>query len=356
MFFKTSDGSFLDSNGKVLYFSTERFIKDICEGDCCFICGISRSETDFNDEHVLPKWILRKYNLYKQSITLPNETKFRYDKYVLPCCKQCNSLMGKKIEEPIRNLITQGFEAVAHHIEKKGSWLFFVWLSLIFLKTHLKGKSLRYYRDRRQEDYTLFDTYNWEELHHIHCVARSFYTGCKIDPGVMGSFLAISAKMDSAYQDFDYLDLHDSKTLLLRVSDVCFITVLNDSHCSLIPFSNYLQHLSGGMSPLQLREVAAHLAFINLNLKERPEFFTMVDLCKERHLMSAKYTDFVELNDYEPNKFGEILNFCCKEFLNICNDENIEQIKQEVKQGNRTFLFDEDGEFNTNSFVTKNLK
>ena len=207
MFFKTKDGSFLDSDGKVLYFSTERFIRDICEGDCCFICGISRSEANFNDEHVLPKWILRKCDLYKQSITLPNRTPFRYDKYTLPCCIECNSLMGKKIEEPIRNLIAQGFEAVTQHIEREGAWLFFVWLSLIFLKTHLKGKNLRYHRDRRQEDYKLFDTYNWEELHHIHCVARSFYTGCEIDPKIMGSFLTIPAKMGSNYQDFDYLGL-----------------------------------------------------------------------------------------------------------------------------------------------------
>ena len=352
MFSKTNDGSFIDSNGKILYFSTERFIRDICEGDCCFICGISRSEADFNDEHVLPKWILRKYNLYKQFITLPNETKLRYDQYVLPCCKHCNSLMGKKIEEPIRNLISQGFEAVAQHIETKGYWLFFVWLSLIFFKTHLKGKSLRYHRDRRQENYTLFDTYNWTELHHIHCVARSFYTGCEIDPRVRGSLLAISAKIDNHYQDFDYLDLHDSKTVLLRISDICFITVLNDSCCSLIPFSNYLQRLSGGMSPLQLREVAAHLAFINLNLKKRPEFFTMVDLYREQHLMSVKSPNFIELDDYEKSEFGEILNFCCKNFLSACNDENIEQIKRKVKQGKLTFLFDEHGNFNNNSFIS----
>ncbi|MDJ0575606.1 MAG: hypothetical protein QNJ65_10625 [Xenococcaceae cyanobacterium MO_234.B1] len=354
MFTKTSDGSFLDSNGKVLYFSTERFIKDICEGDCCSICGISRSETDFNDEHVLPKWILRKYDLYKQFITLPNESKFRYDQYVLPCCKQCNSLMGEKIEQPVRNLITQGFEAVIQHIEKEGHWLFFVWLSLIFLKTHLKGKNLRYHRDRRQEDYTLFDTYNWQELHHIHCVARSFYTECAIDSKVMGSFLAIPAKIGNNYQDFDYLDLHDSKTLLLRVSDVCFITVFNDSQNSLVAFKNFLERLSGEMSPLQLREVVAHLAFINLHLKERPEFFTMVNLYKQQQVMSAKCPIFVDLDGYESIDFGEILYFCCKEFLSACNDKDIEQIKEQVKQGKLTFLFDRYGNFNTNSLVPKN--
>ena len=78
----------------------------------------------------------------------------------------------------------------------------------------------------------------------------------------------------------------------------------------------------------------------------------MVDLHRKKHKMSAKCSDFVELDDYEQSEFGEILNFCCKEFLNVCNDENLEQIKEEVKQGKRTFLFDENGNFNTNSFVS----
>jgi hypothetical protein len=31
---QTKDGSIINDNGKVLYFSVERFIRDICEGDC----------------------------------------------------------------------------------------------------------------------------------------------------------------------------------------------------------------------------------------------------------------------------------------------------------------------------------
>lgn len=70
--------------------------------------------------------------------------------------------------------------------------------------------------------------------------------------------------------------------------------------------------------------------------------------------MSSKSNDFVELYNYEQSEFGEILNFCCKEFLSACNDNNIEQIKDQVKQGKLTFLFDEEGNFNTNSFMPIN--
>ena len=44
MWSKTADGSFVDANGQVIFFSTQRFVKDICLGDCCFICGANPND------------------------------------------------------------------------------------------------------------------------------------------------------------------------------------------------------------------------------------------------------------------------------------------------------------------------
>jgi hypothetical protein len=65
----TPDGSVVDENGKVLVFSTKRFIEDICLGDCCFICGAKPDEKPFNNEHILPDWVLRRYDLFARTIT-----------------------------------------------------------------------------------------------------------------------------------------------------------------------------------------------------------------------------------------------------------------------------------------------
>jgi hypothetical protein len=78
MFIQTHDGSVLDRHGRVLYFSLERFIADIARGDCCFICGASPHDAAFNDEHVMPDWILRRYKLHDKSIGLPNEAGMKY--------------------------------------------------------------------------------------------------------------------------------------------------------------------------------------------------------------------------------------------------------------------------------------
>jgi hypothetical protein len=64
--------SVLDESGKVILFSEERFVRDIALGDCCFICGAAPGQVEFNDEHVLPEWLLRRYDLFSRRITLPN--------------------------------------------------------------------------------------------------------------------------------------------------------------------------------------------------------------------------------------------------------------------------------------------
>jgi hypothetical protein len=38
MTYITQDGSIIDRAGKVIFFSTQRFVDDICLGNC-FICG-----------------------------------------------------------------------------------------------------------------------------------------------------------------------------------------------------------------------------------------------------------------------------------------------------------------------------
>ena len=74
-FLVNKDGSVEDTDGNIVFFSMERFVSDICEGNCCFMCGASPNEKEFNEEHIIPKWLLRKLDIFGLSITLPNNAK-----------------------------------------------------------------------------------------------------------------------------------------------------------------------------------------------------------------------------------------------------------------------------------------
>lgn len=120
MWVRCQDDTIVDLTGRVVYFSLERFVRDICLGECCFICGVSAADALFNDEHVLPRWLLRRYDLFALTVTLPNGTSLRYDRYTVPCCEACNTLMGRVIEEPVRALVEGGYDAIEVHKERNG--------------------------------------------------------------------------------------------------------------------------------------------------------------------------------------------------------------------------------------------
>ena len=77
MLFQTPDESVLDSKGRVIYFTLKRFITNIAKGNHCLLCGASPEVVPFNNEHILPDWILKRYRLHSRLITLPNGTSFK---------------------------------------------------------------------------------------------------------------------------------------------------------------------------------------------------------------------------------------------------------------------------------------
>ena len=228
MWTRTEDGSVIDARGKVIFFSAERFVRDICLGSCCFICGARPEDQKFNNEHILPEWLLRRFDLFSRTITLPNEGTVQYGRYTVPCCAECNSLMGRAIEEPISRVVEGGAKAINDYVSGGHLLNMFVWMGLIYLKTHLKDRAHRVHLDARKGTEKIADEYEWEHLHHIHCIIRCFYTGCSAEVEALGSFLAFPVKRNATLDRFDFADLYLAQTMLLRLNDVGIVTVFDD--------------------------------------------------------------------------------------------------------------------------------
>ena len=97
---------------KLIFIGIEEFKKEIIQKKKCFICGAPQKKKGnknegakiFNDEHIIPNWVIKRCNLSRKKITLPNETKLLYTKYTIPCCEECNSKLGRVIEKPVSRL------------------------------------------------------------------------------------------------------------------------------------------------------------------------------------------------------------------------------------------------------------
>jgi hypothetical protein len=217
MWTKTADGSVLDSAGNVIVFSIERFIQDVCLGESCFLCGANAESKTFNDEHVLPEWLLRYCGLFDSEIILPNEGRVRYDRYKVPCCAECNELMGSLLERPISDAIKGGYNHLSDWIMRGGGFKVFVWMVLIFFKTHLRDRTHRLQLDARRGAAKISGEYDWKALHHLHSLVRGFHINSVIDERAMGSFLILPVMVSDLVDRFDFGDLLIPQTMFVRI-------------------------------------------------------------------------------------------------------------------------------------------
>jgi len=137
----TETGTIILDENKILHFGIDDFIQKICIEDNCFLCGAEKNEKEFNDEHIIPKWILRKHKLFNKNITLPNKITYRYSKYTIPCCKECNVLLGNKLENIICDAFSKDYQYFVKCLEKNYPCIsLFLYLACTdFLKNTLKG-------------------------------------------------------------------------------------------------------------------------------------------------------------------------------------------------------------------------
>lgn len=344
----TPDGSVLDRDGRVIFFSLERFISDIVEGDCCFICGAERSAVSFNDEHVIPDWILRRFELHRRQIQIPNESLLRYGSLTVPCCVDCNTQMGELFEEPMSALFASGFEAVSRELKNHGPWTLFSWMALILLKTHLKDTYLRYHLDQRKGDLKIGELHSWKDLHHLHCVARSFHSGAGMKREVLGSLVVLPAKVRPHFDGFDFVDLSAAQTMLLTIGEVAVIVVFNDSQYSLSVVAEVdLPKIGGSLSPVQLRELASKFASINLLTEPRTRFASEFERSSGEYVITADRPNQVQLRAWDNELFGRIMYSLTKDFLESI--PNKEEIGSLVKSGRYTFLTTPSGTFDFDS-------
>jgi hypothetical protein len=343
----SEEGSVVDDDGRVIFFSTDRFIKDIVEGDCCFICGRTPEAAPFNDEHVIPDWLLRRFGLHAEQLELPNSAGVPYGELKVPCCADCNSGMSEVFEKPISRLLSSGYKGIADELKRSGPWLLFSWMALLFFKAHYKNKFLRYHLDERMDEFKISETHSWEELFHVHCIARAWYTSAVIRSEVLGTLIVLPAKVRAHLEVFDFVDLTEANLVMLRIGDAAIFAVINDSQaCLNVALEDFQARVRGPLSPVQIREVAAILAAINLQVVPRPEFTSNFDFLSSKYEMAAERPLEVHIPDWNFEIFGALMHRLIKPFLHAMEDGN--EVEEAVRSGRRTFLTTPDGKFNAN--------
>lgn len=339
------DGSVETSTGKLIFVSTQRFLSMANDRSVCFICGHSRTNSAFNDEHILPDWLLRDHKLHDRTLLLPNGTTIKYGQYTIACCKACNDRMSVEFEDPLSKLMRSGFDAVHAHLQTaEGSRQVYSWLALIILKTHLKDTGLRAVRDKREGDLsTIAQNYEMTSLHHIYCLARSFYAESEWSEGVIGSIRAFRCiREDTPEVEFDFSDLTEAASMLLRIGEVAFVALFEDGGAAESIAGKDLDRIDGPVSPFQLREILARYSSIPPILEESAQFGTAFSE-NGKHRIFSKLPDIWKTGRDEHNILARLILYLCHE--GIVRSPNRKTIEKAIWDKRFSFVFDNDRRF-----------
>ncbi len=343
----TDDGSVIDSSGDVIYFSFQRFLSDIILGKGCFLCGRTGNGLRFTDEHIIPNWLLRKFDLHHVSITLPNDTTIQYSRYKIRCCEHCNSKLGSEIEVPISRAFATGLDGINNFVSSPEGRKLFLWMSLIFLKTHLRDRKYRVHQDFRLGDQSISDEYEyeWHQLHHSHCLVRCVLNGGLVNPSAFGSIAVWPAKTLIAKDKFDYADFSFGYSMMIRLDDICVWAVLNDSGAASANLSELFQRIPAPINDLQSREILVEFTMMNLLLKKRPEFFSKWNKENKNYEIDAILPQKLELEEYDMTQRGELLSKILRhaeKSIRLPNKTPTE-VSAQILSGKFTLLSDEMG-------------
>jgi hypothetical protein len=251
--------------------------------------------------------------------------------------------MGECLERPIREMFEKGYKSFGEQLKLNGPWDLFCWMNLIFLKTHLKDNNLSFHRDTRKGEMKIGELHSWEDLHHIHCMARSWYTGCDLKIEALGSLLVLPAKILPYGDQFDYCDLSFAQTMLLRIDEIAVIAVFDDAQASLSVVQETLQRIAGPLSPLQLRELAVRMAVTNIYLSERPRFSSNFDIVTEEYEIGGQRPAEIQIEHVNDEVVGKMMHHICGPI--VIENPDKAQILENLKTGHYTFLFDDKGRF-----------
>lgn len=333
-------------NKRILHYDFDDFVECVVRGDDCFICGAENGTKPFNNEHVIPKWIMKQYCKQHDFVILPNGTTIKNVNYTVGCCQDCNSELSEIFEKPISELIKKGYDFVSNSLAKDETLYIklFHWVCLLFFKTHLKDSYLEAERDRRSASGSIADTYCWHPLYHIHAIIRKHHTGATLTGDIQGTILVFEALDEGPNEQFDYLDNLNSQIVMIKVGQVVILAVLNDSRFCLAGYETFLNRINGALNTVQIRELFARLRYLNDNIKKRPKFYALFK--NNEFIIGAKVPKKIEFfsGEKEKSSLFKFMHFYIGELVPP-DLPNREQYLKNLEEGKAQFIFDENYNF-----------
>ena len=192
----------------------------------CFLCGRKLDKNNCTREHVFPRWLLNRFNLWNKKLILLNRTPIQYKDINIPCCIKCNNEYLGNIESLIEKASEEGYEKFSKLPKKK----IFLWLQKIFYEILYKELSLLFDRKNKKGG-RIIDKETLERYRTCHL----FLQGARIQvkfhkPYPWSIFIVKLQEYDQKELNFDFQDNILFLTIAIRMGDIGIIACLQDNN------------------------------------------------------------------------------------------------------------------------------
>jgi hypothetical protein len=192
--------------------------------DHCFLCDADLVDGERTDEHVLPKWLQRRFELHSGStLRLLNETSLRYPDARIPCCRTCNNEWLSRAEKRVMAAFEAGYDAVVDLDPD----LLFAWLAKIFYGVLYREALLR--RDRASGDeQAIVSPEGLAEMAMFRMLLQWFRDGARWSTPPGSVWVYRSQTADDIGHNFDYADNVSLECIGMRIGSTAVVAALRD--------------------------------------------------------------------------------------------------------------------------------
>ena len=174
-------------------------------------CMFSGDETS-NDEHILPRWMQRRFNLGDQTYNLPNATTIKYKYAKIPVAASHNTEFGK-----IENKISRGVAT----LQEIYLWAFKIHIGLIYKSSTLKVDI------RLPASSSFWDVKDFsKEVWLFRALYSVWAKNGRISPNPLGSVIRMKALTPKP--SFDLVHNLQSQTIFLQMGEEVLFIALYD--------------------------------------------------------------------------------------------------------------------------------
>ena len=241
----------------------------------CFLCGDEVDGSNTTREHVFPQWLLNKFDLWNEPLTLLNGTAIQYRQLTIPCCAPCNNEHLSALENRVKAALSDGIDGIAR-LEQPDLylWMVKIYYGLLFRNLTLPA-------DRRSPaSGNIVHREDLGRFRFLHLMLQGV-RGVEVrmqNAGTPGSCLIVPAQTSTlghASLNWDYFDVPHVPFLAVRIGPLAIFAGMEDFG-AMAHFAAQTKHFDAArrieLHPGQFQELSSLCAAIAMWVSDRRDY------------------------------------------------------------------------------------